>query len=123
VEDDSDDLEPRTVEGDSDDSSVDTNEELLPGLQDAAARFEFNERFALSKEETIASFDHTEREALAKIEREARQQKATKSDDAEIPAYLWEEHMLQDGPTPWDAAATDIPKFRLGMAMMRRRML
>jgi hypothetical protein len=46
-------------------------------------------------------------------------QKATQSNDSEIPTYLWEEHLLQDGPTPWDATTTDIPKLRLGMAMMR----
>jgi hypothetical protein len=110
------DLEPRTVKYDLDESSDDSCEDLLPGLQDAAS---------MSESEKIKGndIDHTEQETLAHIEREARERKSTKFDDAEIPAYLWEEHLLQDGPTPWDATTTDIPKLKLGMAMLRRRML
>jgi hypothetical protein len=32
---------------------------------------------------------------LNEVAREKRERKATKSDDAEIPEYLWEEHLLQ----------------------------
>jgi hypothetical protein len=63
-------------------------------------------------------------DALDDIAREARQRKATKLDDAEIPAYLWEEHlMMTDGLTPWNAESTDMPKLRRRMNLMRRRML
>ena len=42
----------------------------------------------------LGSVDHT---GLAEIAREARERKATKADDAEVPIYLWEEHMINDG--------------------------
>jgi hypothetical protein len=61
--------------------------------------------------------------ALEDIACEARQRKATKSDDAEIPTYLWEDHLMQDDPTPWNALTTDMPTLRRGMNLMRRRML
>ena len=35
------------------------------------------------------------------LERNARERMATKSDNAAIPIYLWKEHLLKDGPTPW----------------------
>jgi hypothetical protein len=34
------------------------------------------------------------------IDRTRREQKAAKSDDAEVPKYLWLEHLIDDGPTP-----------------------
>ncbi len=33
--------------------------------------------------------------------REERDKTATKSDKAPVPTYLWEEHLVADGPTPW----------------------
>jgi hypothetical protein len=50
-----------------------------------------------------------------------REQKATKADDAPIPEYLWEEHLLSDGPTPW--VVTDFVKLRKAMDLLRARML
>jgi hypothetical protein len=121
------DLEPRTIDhdsDDSDDSSVDAHNDSLPGLQDFFSRVETKESFVEITENLKASVSNLhERATLDHIEREARQRKATKSNDAEIPAYLWEEHLLQDGPTPWDTTTTDIPKLMLGMELMRRRML
>jgi hypothetical protein len=38
---------------------------------------------------------------FAAIDRTQREQKAAKSDDAEVPKYLWVEHLMDDGPTPW----------------------
>ena len=35
------------------------------------------------------------------VSREHRERKATKSDSAPVPTYLWEEHLVVDGPTPW----------------------
>jgi hypothetical protein len=60
---------------------------------------------------------------LEDIAREARQRKATKSDDAEMPTYLWEDYLMKDGPTPWNAVTTNMPTLRRGMNLMRRRML
>eukprot|EP00978_Attheya_sp_CCMP212_P020469 scaffold58660_cov26-Attheya_sp.AAC.1 len=34
--------------------------------------------------------------ALDAIQREARERLATKADDAEVPTYLWEEHLIDD---------------------------
>jgi hypothetical protein len=36
---------------------------------------------------------------LEEVTREARERKATKSDDAEVPEYLWLEHLFDDAPT------------------------
>jgi hypothetical protein len=41
------------------------------------------------------------KEVLHEIAREKRERKATKADDAAVPEYLWEEHLLNDCPTPW----------------------
>jgi hypothetical protein len=41
---------------------------------------------------------------LNEVAREKQERKATKSDDAEIPEYFWEEHLLQDGAAPWVVA-------------------
>ena len=49
----------------------------------------------------------------AQINREHRERKATKSDTAPIPTYLWEEHLIEDAPTPW----TDKQKEGLARAM------
>jgi hypothetical protein len=38
---------------------------------------------------------------LADIARTKREQKAAKADDADIPEYLWLDHLMADGPTPW----------------------
>jgi hypothetical protein len=58
---------------------------------------------------------------LNKVAREKRERKATKSDNAEIPEYLWEEHLLQDGVTPW--VVTNRGKLRRAISLMRSRML
>eukprot|EP00978_Attheya_sp_CCMP212_P017666 scaffold47333_cov42-Attheya_sp.AAC.3 len=39
----------------------------------------------------------TDDKLLKAIDRKKRERKATKSDDAEVPVYLWEEHMINDG--------------------------
>jgi hypothetical protein len=61
------------------------------------------------------------RELLDQISRDLREQKATKADDADIPEYLWEEHLTDDDARHWTA------KDRVGlpqaMDMMRRCML
>jgi hypothetical protein len=41
------------------------------------------------------------KELLHDIAQEKRERKATKADDADVPEYLWEEHLLNDCPTPW----------------------
>jgi hypothetical protein len=41
------------------------------------------------------------KEVLHEIAREKREGKATKAGDADVPEYLWEEHLLNDCPTPW----------------------
>jgi len=36
--------------------------------------------------------------------RDKRERKATKSDDAPVPTWLWRDHLIADGPTPWSEA-------------------
>jgi hypothetical protein len=38
---------------------------------------------------------------FAAIDRTRREQKAAKSDEAEVPKYLWLEHLIDDRPTSW----------------------
>eukprot|EP00978_Attheya_sp_CCMP212_P017428 scaffold46399_cov52-Attheya_sp.AAC.1 len=45
---------------------------------------------------------------FAEIDREKRERKATKSDDAEVPVYLWEEHLIDDGEFGW--TTEDLPR-------------
>eukprot|EP00978_Attheya_sp_CCMP212_P006384 scaffold14451_cov47-Attheya_sp.AAC.1 len=47
---------------------------------------------------------------FAEIDREKRERKATKSDDAEVPVYLWEEHLIDDGEFGW--TTEDLPRLR-----------
>ena len=61
-------------------------------------------------------------QAAAEIEREAREKKATKSDKAPVPEYLWVEHMIADDPTgvPWKV---DKPTLMRWMEWMRDKCL
>ena len=36
------------------------------------------------------------------VSRESRERKATKSDDAEVPIYLWTEHYLESSLLGWN---------------------
>jgi hypothetical protein len=65
--------------------------------------------------------DDAARALVGEVSRQHRERKATKSDDAEIPEDLWEDHLLSDGPTPW--VVSDRTKLREGMWLLRRRML
>jgi hypothetical protein len=65
--------------------------------------------------------DDATRSLVGEVSRQHRERKATKSDDAEVPEYLWEDHFLSDGPTPW--VVTDRTKLREAMWLLRRRML
>jgi hypothetical protein len=47
------------------------------------------------------------------IDRTRREQKAAKADDAEVPKYLWLEHLIDDGPTTWP----DVRRALLPVAM------
>jgi hypothetical protein len=64
-----------------------------------------------------------QKEEWERLARELRERKVTKSDDAAVPEYLWEEHLLSDGPTPWNISEADRPKLRRGMMLLRERML
>jgi hypothetical protein len=55
------------------------------------------------------------------IAREKRERKATKADDAKVPEFLWEEHMLQDCPTPW--VVEESTRLRQAMVLLHTRML
>jgi hypothetical protein len=61
------------------------------------------------------------RNVLGEIAREKRERKATKADDAEIPEYLWEEHLLDDSPPPW--VVKERTKLRRAIGMLRAWML
>jgi hypothetical protein len=61
------------------------------------------------------------KEELDGASRRAREKKAVKSDDAGVPEYLWLEHLVDDGPTPWPAkAVAGLPR---SVILMRRVML
>jgi hypothetical protein len=71
------------------------------------------------KEETSCSQDT--KDVLQEVAREKRERKATKADGAEVPEYLWEEHLLKDSPTP--CVLEERTRLRKAMNLMRRRML
>jgi hypothetical protein len=61
------------------------------------------------------------KEVLHGIAREKRERKATKADDADVPEYLWGEHLLKDCPTPW--VRKERTRFRRAIRLLRARML
>jgi hypothetical protein len=61
------------------------------------------------------------KEELDGASRRAWEKKAVKSDDAGVPEYLWLEHLVEDGPTPWPARA--VAGFPRAATLMRRVML
>jgi hypothetical protein len=61
------------------------------------------------------------KELLHEIAREKRERKATKADDADVPEYLWEEHLLNDCPTPW--ILQERTRLRRAIRLLRARML
>jgi hypothetical protein len=67
--------------------------------------------------------NYDQKKELDAIGREARERKATKADDAAVPEELWEEHLLNDRPTPWNVCDDDRPTLRRAMNLMRARML
>ncbi len=62
---------------------------------------------------SVASQTTGEKALVDEISRVEREKLATKSDDAEIPVYLWREHLVNDGPTPW----TEVQQTGLDAAM------
>jgi hypothetical protein len=64
-----------------------------------------------------------QKKELDAIGREARERKATKADDATVPEELWEAHLLNDGPTPWNVCDADRPQLRRAMNLMGAGML
>jgi hypothetical protein len=60
-------------------------------------------------------------EVLADVAQQKKEQKATKADDADVPEHIWEEHLLNDGPTLW--VVKDFEKLRKAMDLLRQRML
>ena len=58
---------------------------------------------------------------LDDITREARERKATKADDAEVPVYLWFEHMFEDGDCAWTMQQQE--QIKAQADWMRGRML
>jgi hypothetical protein len=65
--------------------------------------------------------DDATRSLVGEVSRQHRERKATKSDEAEVPEYLWEGHFLSDGMTPW--VVTYQTKLREAMWLLQRRML
>jgi hypothetical protein len=60
---------------------------------------------------------------LNEIDRVNQERKAVKLDDAAIPEYLWEEHLLEGIPhQPW-SDEEDMKKVRLLTGWLRRKML
>jgi hypothetical protein len=66
-------------------------------------------------------FTRGTKELLHEIEREKRERKATEADDADVPEYLWEEHLLNDCPTPW--ILQERTRLRGAIRLLRARML
>jgi hypothetical protein len=50
-----------------------------------------------------ANVNKNTRELLEQISRDLWERKATKADDADIPEYLWEEHLVDDNAQHWTA--------------------
>jgi hypothetical protein len=75
---------------------------------------EENESTTAKSSANEASKEKTELEAQKqewdRLGQELRERKATKSDDAVVPEYLWEDHLLSDGPTPWEVSEEDRPR-------------
>eukprot|EP00978_Attheya_sp_CCMP212_P035628 scaffold156149_cov33-Attheya_sp.AAC.1 len=63
----------------------------------------------------------TDDKLLKAIDREKRERKATKLDDAKVPVYLWEEHMINDGD--FGRTTADLPRMRPLMGACRVLML
>jgi hypothetical protein len=57
-------------------------------------------------EEKVPVLTGGTKQVLHEIAREKREWKATKADDAAVPEYLWEEHLLNDCPTPLEREDT-----------------
>jgi hypothetical protein len=63
--------------------------------------------------EVVAALQHDNADKidLAEIARTKREQKAAKADDADVPEYLWVEHLMVDGPTAWpEDSRESLPK-------------
>jgi hypothetical protein len=58
---------------------------------------------------------------LDEIGRDLRERKAVKADDAEVPTYLWEEHLVDDDERTW--TTKDREKLPWAMDLLRTRML
>eukprot|EP00978_Attheya_sp_CCMP212_P021401 scaffold62428_cov58-Attheya_sp.AAC.4 len=58
---------------------------------------------------------------LDAISREIRERKATKADDAEVPTYLWDKHLLADSDFGW--TDQDMPRLNLLGSVLKKLML
>ena len=65
--------------------------------------------------------DENGADGLAERDREKREKKATKEDDAEVPEYLWLEHLFDDDEKIWSEEAQSQLKRTAGW--FRTRML
>ena len=61
---------------------------------------------SLAPESRVPKSEGTE-DLLTDIARAKRERKATKSDDAEVPIYLWTEHYMEGSTIKWDKATIE----------------
>jgi hypothetical protein len=62
-------------------------------------------------------YENADKVDLAEIARTKREQKVAKADDADVPEYLWLDHLMEDRPTPWPEGSREL----LPKAMNRLR--
>jgi hypothetical protein len=68
-----------------------------------------------------SGLDLSKRKILDKISRDLREKEAVKSDDAAIPEYLWEDHLVDDDIRDW--SHQDRVGLPCAMDLLRGRML
>mmetsp|Transcript_18229 Transcript_18229/g.45121 ORF Transcript_18229/g.45121 Transcript_18229/m.45121 type:complete len:1319 (-) Transcript_18229:2184-6140(-) len=74
-------------------------------------------------DETLQELDRVEKEleeTLNKVDRELRERKATKSDDAEVPVYLWTEHYMEESHPDFSWTEKDKPRIEKAMNVIRK---
>mmetsp|Transcript_18233 Transcript_18233/g.45137 ORF Transcript_18233/g.45137 Transcript_18233/m.45137 type:complete len:1296 (-) Transcript_18233:2196-6083(-) len=62
-------------------------------------------------------------EILKEVDRDVRERKATKSDDAAVPEYLWTEHFIEESEVKSGWQESDKPAIEKGMAILRKYLL
>jgi hypothetical protein len=71
--------------------------------------------------ETLEEREAGRREIFEEIDNTLREQKAVKADNAEVPEFLWFNHLVDDGPSEWRLGQQE--RLAWAMEVTRARML